>query len=250
MDMTIRFAAGTTVVGYLAAAVVLASPSAAADCAGALQAQMIFGAPSRAYIPPPAGLDYATQPAADLTATAGDVFGIVNGQRDNGCRVPGARASVASRDAGTTAFSTRRTGTTNAYGYLSFQVFPPRTTYLRGEVVVGSETARTPPVLRTVRPVVRATFSSPGGCVMLAEGSTFPAKPNHPVWLQRRIIKNGTESGYTTVSRSVTDAEGKFHVAYKAPCGADYALAAYIPASATNTDGRSLYVDLHVKAVR
>lgn len=210
---------------------------------------MIFGVPSQVRNPAPVGLDDATQPAADLTA--GDVvFGIVAAERDDACRVPGAAATVASRDAGEHAFSTRRTSTTNADGYSDFQVLPPRTTYLRGAVTVASETARTGPVLRTVRPVVRASFSSPGGCVMLARGSTYPAKPNHPVWLQRRIVQNGKESGYRTIRTSVTKADGTFSIAYRAPCGADYALAAHVPASASNTAGRSRYVDLHVKAAR
>ena len=85
---------------------------------------------------------------------------------------------------------------------------------------------------------------------MVAEGTTYPAKPNHPVWLQRRITKHGQEAGYFTLRRAATDSAGRFRVTYQAPCGADYALAAYVPASATNTAGRTLYVDLHVVARR
>jgi hypothetical protein len=249
MRLRLRILAVLNALVCVASTVALASPSAAADCSGALQAQMIFGAASRAYVPAPEGLDYASQPAANLTV--GEVvFGIVRAARDDGCPVPGASASIASRDAGTPEFVTRRTATTNANGYVEFRVLPPRTTYLRSRVTVGDEKAQTAPVLRTVRPAVRTQFTSPGACVMLAEGGTYPAKPRHPVWLQRRITQNGAESGYATVSRGVTDAGGKFRVAYKAPCGADFALAAYIPASATNTAGRSLFVDLHVKADR
>lgn len=236
-------------VALLGASLSGAPTATAAECTGRLQAQLNFAVASSGRIPPPEGLDYATQPPADLTATT-SVFGIVAALRGGGCPVSGATASVSSRDAGTSAFSTRRTGTTNASGYLEFRVVPPRTTYLRGAVSVGNESAQTAPVLRTVRPFVRARFSSPGGCVMVAEGATYPAKPNHPVWLQRRITTHGTESGYTKVDRGVTDADGRFRVAYRAPCGAEYALAAYVPASATNTAARSLYVDLHVLAAR
>jgi hypothetical protein len=210
---------------------------------------MNFAVPSQGRVAPPEGLDYATQPSAMLTASDTE-FGIVAALRDNGCSVPGATASVASRDAGTSQFSTRRTGTTNSQGYFDFRVAPPRTTYLRGAVAIGDESAQTDPVLRTVRPFVRATFTSASGCAMVAAGSTYPAKPNHPVWLQRRISQNGMESGYLTLQRGVTNSDGRFRLAYTAPCGADYALAAYVPASATNTAGRSIYVDLHVKASR
>lgn len=249
MAMRFRLTAVLSVLSCAASTLALAGPSAAADCAGKLQAQMIFGAASRAYVPPPDGLDYATQPAANVTAGE-SVFGIIRAARDNGCAVPGASASIASRDAGTSDFATRRTSTTNAQGYTEFNVLPPRTTYLRSSVAVGDERAQTVPVLRTVRPVVRAQFSSPGACVMLVEGTTHPAKPNHPVWLQRRIMQGGKETGYATLRRGATDSAGKFRVGYIAPCGADYALAAYVPPSATNTSGRSLYVDLHVKAAR
>lgn len=238
------------VVACAAPLLLTSGPAAAADCSGTLRAQMNFGVASQGLVPPPDGLDYATQPPADRSAGDGPIFGIVRASRDDGCAVVGARASVASRDAGTTTFSTRRTGTTNSQGYIDFRVTPPRTTYLRGSVSVGEETATTPAVLRTVRTFVRAEFSSTAGCGMLSEGSTYPAKPHHPVWLQRRITQNGQEAGYLTLRKSVTDANGKFRVAYTAPCGADYALAAFIPASATNTAGRSLYVDLHVKATR
>jgi hypothetical protein len=210
---------------------------------------MNFGVASQVRVAPPAGLAYATQSDAMLTATE-IVFGIVAALRDKACAVPGATASVASRDAGTTQFSTRRTGTTNSQGYIEFRVTPPRTTYLRDAVSMGDESTQTDPVLRTVRPVVRATFTSASGCALVAEGSTYPAKPYHPVWLQRRITSGGKESGYLTLLRGVTNSEGRFRLSYTAPCAADYALATYVPASATNTAGRSIYVDLHVRAAR
>jgi hypothetical protein len=225
------------------------SAAVAADCSGRLHAQMNFVVASQGRIDPPAGLDYATQPPADLWASDSE-HGIVVAQRDQGCVVAGAAASVSARDLGQRTFSTRRTGTTNSSGYLAFGVVPPRTTDLKGRVAVGDESAETPARRFTVRPFVRGRFSSAPGCVLHADGTTYPAKPHHPVWLQRRITKNGTERGYLTLQRAMTDAQGKFRISYRTPCGADYALAAYLPASGTNTAGRTLYVDLHVVAHR
>jgi hypothetical protein len=224
-------------------------PVSAAECTGPLQAQLNFAVPSSGRLDPPAGLDYATQPPADLWAPNAQ-WGIVAAMRDQGCPVAGASASVSSRDLGQPAFSTRRTGSTNSSGYLEFKVTPTRTTDLKGRVSVGDETAETPARRITVRPFVRGAFSSLSGCALLAEGTTFPAKPHHPVLLQRRITEHGTETGYVTLTRGATDGEGRFRVVHRAPCGADYALAAYVPASATNTAARSLYVDLHVVAKR
>jgi len=197
----------------------------------------------------PDGLDFATQPAADLTATV-EVKGAIAAQRDGGCVVPGAEASVAARDAGQSAFSTRRTGATDGQGEWDWTVQPSRTTDLRGSVKVGDERATSAIVRQTVRPLVRAGFGSTRGCKVFTEGTTFPRKPNHPVWLQRRIATGNAERGYVTLSKAVTASDGSFRVGYSAPCGADYALAAYVPASATNTAGRSVYVDLHVVATR
>ena len=224
-------------------------PVLAADCSGTLTMPFVASPAIGGRYSPPDGFDVATQPAADLTAGF-EVNGVLTAQRDGDCAVPGATASVAARDAGQSGFSTRRTGTTNSQGEWRWTVKPPHTTDLRGTVQVGDERAVSAIVRRTVRPAVSATFGSGSGCTVFGQGSTFPKKPNHPVWLQRRITSGNTEKGYLTVSKAVTASDGSFRVSYRAPCGADYALAAYVPASATNTAGRSFYVDLHVLATR
>jgi hypothetical protein len=152
------------------------------------------------------------------------------------------------RNLGQSTFTVARTGTTNAQGYANFDLRPPYTTYLQATVQVGNESATSATVRESVRDNLTGAFAAGGDCALTASGSTYPAKPHHPVWLQRRITRNGSEAGYLTLSKSVTDASGQYRVVYGAPCGADYALATYVPASAANEPGRSLYVAVHVRA--
>lgn len=238
------------VVLLLGGPLLLSGPSAsAAPCQGTLHADLRKVTVAYALVPSPSGYGYATQPPADTTARSG-VSVVVTATRDNGCGVGGARIVLRARNLGQSAFTVVRTGTTNAQGYGDFTVRPPYTTYLQATVQVGNESATSAAIRETVRDNLTAAFASRSDCTLMASGSTYPAKPHHPVWLQRRITRNGSEAGYLTLSKSVTDVSGQYRVVYNAPCGANYALAAYVPASATNEPGRSLYVALHVRATR
>lgn len=219
----------------------------AAECAGPLRANLIRIQVAYTLAPPPTGYQYATQPNVD--PAAGDRVPVsVMAARDEGCAVASASVVLQAREVGKTEFRTVRTGTTNQQGYAIFEVRPVRLTELRASVTVGDETAAANPVNVNIRRALSASYFGGPGCELVAAGRVYPRSAGAPVWLQRRITRDGKELGFVTLAKGTSGSDGVYRLRYKAPCGARYALAAYAPASQGNTSGRALYVDLDVLA--
>ncbi|MCA1713289.1 MAG: hypothetical protein LC789_17270 [Actinobacteria bacterium] len=196
---------------------------------------------------PPSGYSYATQP--NVEPAAGDSVPVtVAARRDQNCPVAAASVTVQAREVGRADFRTVRTGSTNQQGYATFTVKPVRLTELRATVTSGSDSATSSVISVAIRRAVTAAYSSPGGCRVAATGSVYPRAAAVPVRLQRRIVRDGKELGFVTLTETTTASDGTYRAAYRATCGADYALVTYVPALDGTAAGRALFVDLHVAA--
>lgn len=221
----------------------------AAECSGPLAASLTRIQVAYTLAPPPQGFAYATQPNID--PAAGDGVPVsVSASRNNGCPVASAAVTLQVREAGQAEFRTIRTGTTNQQGFALFTLKPVRLAELRASVTAADETAASAGLAVSVRRGLSASYAGGPGCILTATGRLYPRSASAPVWLQRRIVSGGKETGFLTLAKGQTDADGVYRLAYTAPCGADYALTTYAPAAQGNTAGRALYVDLHVAAKR
>lgn len=239
-----------TAVTAVATAGVWWAPSAgAAGCSGTLRVTSTRIAVAQVRPSPPPGYAYATQPSVDPVAGEG-VPVSVSVTRDGGCSVAGANVSLEASETGPSGFTVRRTGTTNAQGNVVFTVKPVRATDLRSSARVADETAASDLLPVRVRSALSGAWASPGGCAVTATGSVYPRTAGKAVWLQRRIVHDGAETGFVTLTRGRTGSDGTYRLTYRAPCSADYTLATYAPPETGNTGGRSRYVDLHVIAAR
>lgn len=92
------------------------------------------------------------------------------------------------------------------------------------------------------RTYVSVTFLRSAGCGLTAVGSTFPVKPDHPVYVEALVC-----GVYRTAATTSTDRNGLYLVRWHAGCG-KHDLAVSVPTSASNDAGRSLFVRLGVLA--
>lgn len=184
---------------------------------------------------PPAGYTYAPQPSRGRPAGSRIPFA---GQltATKGCVVQGQRVQLQSRTASEQNFVVRRSPLTDQSGNFRFTAMPSRTSRVRASYTPPSGSAVTSPILPTgMRVSVGATYLRTGTCSLSAHGSTFPAKPRHPVYVQER-----SGEGYVTVAGTTTDERGRYRVNWAAGCG-PHDLVVTAPQSATNTAGRTLY---------
>lgn len=218
------------------------SPAAAASCGYALQLNrgIVDGTGPRL----PAGYDIAEQPSSPPLPGELAVFGgAVTTTDKTNCRTTGITVSFQSRDANQPTFLTRRTLTTDAQGVFSVDAHPTRSASVRAVATApdGNNLTSVATVVR-VRTYVSATYTRLTGCRLAAAGSTYPAKPNHPVDVETR-----TGGTYRTVATGRTDSHGVYRVRWNAGCGRhDAAVSA--PASSSNDAGRTVFVRLGVLA--
>lgn len=185
--------------------------------------------------PPPRGYDYAEQPSTGIAPGGGAPLAVAlrSGQ---GCDTSGVGVALQARDVNQRPFKTTRTATTDARGEVLFEPRPTRTAVVRAQATApNGEQVTSASLTIVVRAAVSATYTRDSGCALVATGSTYPAKPNHPVYLQTAV-----GSGYSTVARHYTDSAGKYRLRWNAQCGT-HNLVVTVPASASNSAGRTLY---------
>lgn len=217
----------------VAALLPVPTASAQQNCVYELQLSRAIVASTLA--PPPTGYDYADQPSTGIAPGDGAPLSVLlrSGQ---GCGTSGVVVALQARDAGRSDFKTSRTATTNGRGEVLFEPRPTRTAVVRAQVTAPNGQQLTSASLTVlVRAAVTATYTRDSGCALVATGSTYPAKPNHPVYLQTAV-----GNGYSTVARQTTDSAGKYRLRWNAPCGS-HNLVVTVPASASNSAGRTLY---------
>lgn len=227
------------------AGLLTALPALAQDCEGEIRAQMSQVRSAAARPTPPAGFDYATELAGDITAGTQASIRVIATQGT--CAAAGRRVQLQARDAGTQSFVTRRTGTTDSRGQVLFQVGPAVNTVLQALVGEDQPTATSPLTIR-VRAAVSGQHNAAPDCRVRSSGSTFPRKPHHPVDIQRRVMTNGREAGYTTIGTLLTDSRGHYNGLTPVACDARLALVSTVRASGRNVAGRTLFVDLDVRS--
>ena len=185
--------------------------------------------------PPPRGYAYAEQPSSAKGAADGAPLGgaLRAGQ---GCPVSGTAVALEARTAGDPSFAVVRRASTDGRGEFRIEPRPARTTVVRATATTpDGRTVTSPSLTIPARVAVSATYTRDGRCVLVAAGSTFPAKPHHPVYVQVAV-----GSGYSTVAKGYTGAQGQYRVRWYAGCGT-HDLVVTVPQSATNTIGRTLY---------
>lgn len=216
--------------------------AAAANCGYALQLTqgIVDGTGPRV----PAGYDIAEQPSSSQFPASLTVFGggITTTDKTN-CRTSGVTVRFQSRDANQPSFLTRRTFTTDAQGTFGVDARPTRIASVRAVATAPDGTALTSAVTGVrVRTYVSATYTRAGSCALAAAGSTFPAKPNHPVNIEARV-----GGAYRTVAMGRTNSQGVYRIGWNAGCGM-HDLAVSVSASSSNDAGRTLLVRLGVLA--
>ena len=187
------------------------------------------------FPPPPPGYEYAKQPsAAKAPGDGAPLAGAL--QADQDCRESGIAVGLEARPAGNPTFVAVRRATTDAQGNFRFEPRPTRTAVVRAVATTpDGRTVTSPSVTLSVRVAVSATYTREADCGLVASGSTFPAKPNHPVHVQVAV-----GSGYSTVGRAYAGADGQYQVRWHAGCG-PHNLVVTVPQSGSNTSGRTLY---------
>ena len=241
-----------TIVSLVVAGAVLTPlhgvPAVAQDCDGPLtvEVSLVRSVPGRSE--PPRGFAYATELSGHLTA--GNIQTVAVHGRRGKCAQPGTSIRLDSRDAGTSAYVLRRTGTSDSRGMGLFDVRPPVTTSLRARVNDGPDQVTSDPLPVEVRAAVRADHVGVSECRIRSRGSTFPEKPSHPIDIQRRVVIDGRETGYVTVHTGYTDSDGRFDLVFPAHCDRRYELVATVRASARNVAGRTTFVDVDVRTSR
>jgi len=128
-----------------------------------------------------------------------------------------------------------------------FQVGPAVNTVLQALVGDGQPMATAPLTIR-VRTAVTGRHDAAPDCRIRSSGSTFPRKPHHPVDVQRRVMTNGREAGYTTIGTVITDSQGHYDGLTRVTCGSRMALVSTVRASSRNVAKRTLFVDLDVRS--
>jgi hypothetical protein len=218
------------------------SSASAASCGYALQMSqgIVDGSGPRV----PAGYEVAEQPSVSPWPAELAVFGVgLTATDKTNCRTSGVTVRFQSRDASQPSFLTRRTVSTDAQGTVGVDARPTRTGVVRAVATAPDGAALTSNVIVVrVRAYVSATYARLPGCGLAATGSTFPAKPNHPVNLEARV-----DGSYRSVATARADKHGVYRVRWTSGCG-KHDLAVSVPASATNDMGRTLFVRLGVLA--
>ncbi|MDT7550779.1 MAG: hypothetical protein QOE84_3173 [Actinomycetota bacterium] len=234
MRMRLPFVAAASVV--VAAMPSAMSSAAAAGCGYALQLNRGIVDGSGPRVPP--GYDIAEQPAASPLPAELSVFGgAVTSTDKANCRTNGVTVRFQSRDAKQPAFLTRRTLKTDPQGGFTVDARPTRTATVRAVATApdGTKLTSALTVVR-VRTYVSATYTRLSECDLAAAGSTYPAKPNHPVNVEIRV--GGI---YRAVATGRTDSHGVYRTRWNAGCGT-HDLAVSAPASSSNEAGRTLFV--------
>lgn len=187
------------------------------------------------FPPPPPGYTYASQPATSQPPGGGvPLIGRLRGAE--GCATSGFTISLEARDVGKPGFTVVRSTTADARGDFGFEPRPTRSAVVRA-VATSPEggTVASQSLTLPVRVAVSATYTRRPGCELVAAGSTYPSKPNHPVLVQ---VPSG--GGYRTVARGYTAADGNYRLRWQAGCGR-HDLVVTVPESASNTAGRTLF---------
>lgn len=218
-------------------------PSAAgASCGYSLQLTqgVVDGSPPRI----PVGYDTAQQPSSSQLPTSLTAFGGgISAVDKTNCRTSRVTIRFQSRDASQPSFLTRRTLTTDVQGTFGVDARPTRIASVRAVATApdGTPLTSTVTVVR-VRTYVSATYTRAVSCALVAAGSTFPAKPNHPVIIETRV-----DGIYRRVATGRTDSRGIYRIRWNAGCG-KHDLAVSVPASSSNDAGRTVLVRLGVLA--